>query len=243
MHLLRTLAMCGLVVASTASIHAQSHLLEKVRLNDATTNKGITIDKPSGLATGQTLNFPSSAGAVDQVLGITNVTGTSIDMGWTSAGAATTTTSDRVTSVQTVTYGGAGSGPSVLASANTNYRVTGVIRGKRINTGGSPSDNLVVKLTAPTGTTYSLLAVRCTGCPTGTTGLPMVATGTTTATTAAFNPAGGTADFTAVTLCFEGLIKVGGTSANVSVSLVDDGAGSNGTEILADSYLLLTEVE
>ena len=164
-------------------------------------------------------------------------------MGWTSAGAATTTTSNRVTSVQTVTYGSAGSGPSVTASANKNYRITGVIRGNRINTGASPSDNLVVKLTAPTGTTYSLLAVRCTGCPAGTTGLPMVATGTTTATTAAFNPAGGTANFTAVTLCFEGLIKVGGTSDNVSVSLVDDGAGSNGTEILSNSYLLLTEVE
>jgi hypothetical protein len=243
MHLLRTLAICGLAVASTASIHAQNHLLEKVRLNDATTSKGITIDKPSGLATGQILNFPSSAGAVDQVLGITNVTGTSIDMGWTSAGAATTTTSNRVLAVQTVTYGGAGSGPSVLASANTNYRVTGVIRGKRINTGGSPSDNLVVKLTGPAGTTYTMIAVRCTGCPDGTTGVPLVAPGTTTATTAAFNPAGGTADFTAVTLCFEGLIKVGGTAANVSVSLVDDGARSNGTEILTDSYLLLTEVE
>lgn len=243
MHLLRTLAICGFTMASTVTVHAQTHLLERVRLNDATTSKGITIDKPSGLTTGQILNFPSTAGAVDQVLGITNVSGTSVDMGWTSAGAATTTTSDRVLAVQTVTFGGAGSGPSVSASANTNYRVTGVIRGNRINTGGSPSDNLAVELTGPAGTTYTLIAVRCTGCPAGTTGVPMVATGTTTATTAAFNPAGGTANFTAVTLCFEGLIKIGGTSGNVSVSLVDDGAGSNGTSIIADSYLLLTEVE
>jgi len=243
MHLLRTLVICGLTIASTVTVQAQTHLLERVRLNDATTSKGITIDKPSGLATGQILNFPSTAGAVDQVLGITNVSGTSVDMGWTSAGAATTTTSDRVLAAQSVTLGGAGSGPSVSASANTNYRVTGVIRGNRKKTGWAPSDNVAVKLTGPAGTTYTLIAVRCTGCPAGTTGVPMVATGTTTATTAAFNPAGGTANFTAVTLCFEGLIKIGGTSGNVSVSLVDDGAGLNGTLILADSYLLLTEVE
>jgi len=240
---MRILAVCGAIVATGLTMHAQTHLLEKVRLNDATTSKGITIDKPSGMSSGQELNFPSSAGAVDQVLGISNVTGTSIDMGWTSAGASTTTTSNRLTSAETVTFGGTGTGASVSASANKNYRVSGVIRGNRINSGGSPSDNLAVKLTGPAGTTYTMIAVRCTSCPALTTGLPAVATGTASATSAVFNPAGGTNNFTAVTLCFEGLVKIGGTAGTVSVALADDAAGTNGLTILSDSYLLLTEVE
>jgi hypothetical protein len=225
-------------------MHAQTHLLEKVRLNDATTSKGITIDKPSGMSGGQELNFPSSAGAVDQVLGISNVTGTSIEMGWTSAGAPSTTTSDRLTSVETVAIGVTATGPSVSASANKNYRVTGVLRGNRLNGGGGSSDQLSVMLLGPVNTTYTLIGIRCTNCPAGTTGLPTAlgASGASV-TTSVFNPADATNNFTPVTICFEGLVKIGNIAGSVSVTFVDDGSGSNGLEVLSNSYLLLTEVE
>jgi hypothetical protein len=241
---MRIIAVCGAIVATGLTMHAQTHLLEKVRLNDATTSKGITIDKPSGMSSGQELNFPSSAGAVDQVLGISNVTGTSIDMGWTSAGASSTTTSDRLSSVETVTFGDTATGATVSASANKNYRVSGVLRGNRLNSGGSPSDNLSVMLLGPVNTTYTMIGIRCTGCPAGTTGLPTAlgASGASV-TTSVFNPAGATDNFAPVTICFEGLIKIGNTPGSVSVSFVDDGSGSNGLEMLSNSYLLLTEVE
>ena len=244
MHLLRTLAICGLTMALTVSVHAQTHLLEKVRLNDATTSKGITIDKPSGLSTGQVLNFPSAAGAVDQVLGIANVSGNSIDLGWTSAGGSSTTLSDRLATSQNVTFGTEVTAASVTANSNTNYRITGVLRGHRAYASGSPSDNLAVKLTAPTGSSYALIAVRCTNCASATTGLPTAATGATTATTTYIDPAGSTSsDFGALTLPFEGFVKIGGTAGTVSIALVDDGAGSNGLTLINNSYLLLTEVE
>jgi hypothetical protein len=132
---------------------------------------------------------------------------------------------------------------TISASANKNYRVTGVLRGNRAS--GGDSDKLAVYLSGPTGTTHVSVAIRCFNCPTPTTtGVPAYASAASASLTSALiNPEGVTANTTAFAYGIDGLVKTGGNSGNVTVYFDDGGDGTANITLKADSYILLTEIE
>lgn len=235
-------AVLACCVFGAGNVHAQTQLIDNLRLVDRTTTKSVTVSKPASLSSGQTLNFPTAVGSANQILSITSVSGTTVNLGWTTPSASSSTTSNRSTTDETVAVGSTPTGLSVSASANKNYRLTGVIRGNRV-TGGN-SDKLVIYVSGPTGTTHVSVAVRCFNCPTGTTGVPSYTSAATdNLTTGLINPAGGTDNMNPFAYGLDGLVKTGGNTGNVKVYFDDGGDGTADVTLKADSYILLTEIE
>ena len=233
------LACCML---SAVHANAQTQLIDNLRLVDRTTARSVKISKPASLSTGQTLNFPTAVGSANQILSITSVSGSTVNLGWTTPSASSSTTSNRSNTDETVAVGTTPTGLSISASANKNYRLTGVIRGNRAS--GGNSDKLVVYVAGPTGTTHVSVAVRCFNCPTGTTGVPTYTSAAAdNLTTGLINPAGGTDNMTPFAYGLDGLVKTGGNTGNVTVYFDDGGDGTANVTLKSDSYILLTEIE
>lgn len=233
---------CTFIVSSLA-LTGQTQLIDDAILIDKTTGYGVMLSKPSALSSGQTLIFPTAAGAVGQVLSITSVSGTEVTLGWTSVSSGSATTSKRITTDNTFTPASNTEVFSIAADANRAYRITGVIRANRV--GNTGSDNLVIKVAGPTNTSFVSLALRCFNCAANTTGVPSYGSSSSTSyTSGAVDPAGnGTANYTAYAYGIDGVVVVGSTSGNVTVTADDGGAGTNNITVLADSYILLTEIE
>jgi hypothetical protein len=166
-------------------------------------------------------------------------------MGWVTASAGSSSSSKRIKADQTATYGTTATGIVQSASANKNYRVTGVIRTNRVTSAGSPSDKFKLTLSGPAGSSYISLAFRCYDCPGNTSGVPGFPTPSSTSVTSDFiDPAGtGSLDYSTCTIGIDGLVKVGSSSGDVTIVAVDGAAGDNSTIIRKDSYILLTEIE
>ena len=238
----------AIIALATIEASSQAVIMERLRLQDVTTGKGISLSKPTGSVTGQVLNFPSAAGAAGQILSITSISGSTVNLGWVTESASSSTSSARVALKETKAMNAVPDGVAKTGLANKNYRITGVLFTNRVSaTGASADDKLKVRLTAPsgaTGATYVSLAVRCLGCPAGTTGLPAFPTpGTAEVTTGSINPAGATDTFTKLALGIDGLVKMGTVDGDIRLTALDDGSGNSGTEIHIDSYILLTEIE
>ena len=131
---------------------AQTQLIDDLQLVDRSTTKSIVVSKPSSLSSGQTINFPTAIGSANQVLSISSVAGNTVNLGWVTPSAGSSTTSNRSTTDETVATGATPTGLSISASASKSYRVTGVLRGNRAS--GGDSDKLVVYMSGPTGTTH-----------------------------------------------------------------------------------------
>lgn len=237
----RILAIIALMCFAAIVSVAQTQLIDNVRLTDRSNSKSVTLTKPSGITSGQLLNFPTAVGTANQVLTISSVSGNTANLGWTTPSSSSTTTSNRSTSDETTTAANTPTGLVVSASANKNYRITGVIRGNRAST----DDRLVVKVVGPTNTSKVALALRCFDCATNTTGVPAYKSAAATSLTSdAIDPAGsGATNFTAFAYGIDGLIKLGSTAGDVSVYFDDGGYGSSDVTLKADSYILLTEIE
>lgn len=231
-----------MVSGAWSLMFAQTQLIDNLRLVDRTTTKSIIVTKPSGISNGQTINFPTAVGSANQILSITGVSGNTVTLGWTTPSASSSTTSFRSTTDETVTTAATPTGLTISASANKNYRVTGVLRGNRAS--GGDSDKLAIYLSGPTGTTHVSVAIRCFNCPATTTGVPAyTSSASESLTSALINPEGGTANATAFAYGIDGLVKTGGNSGNVTVYFDDGGDGTANITLKADSYILLTEIE
>lgn len=232
-----TLMMCVSVIAATA----QTQLIDNVQLIDRSNSKSVTLSKPSGITSGQILNFPTAVGSANQVLTISSVSGSTANLGWTTPSSSSSTTSKRSTTDETTTAAGTATGLVVSATANKNYRITGVITGNRAST----DDRFVVVVSGPANTSKVALALRCFNCPANTTGVPAYKSASATSLTSdVIDPAGsGTTNVNTFAYGIDGLIKLGSTGGDVTLYLDDGGYGSSDVVLKADSYILLTEIE
>ena len=221
---------------------AQTKVVNKIRLVNPSNGAVVIIEAPSGLSETQRFTFPVSTGAAGQLMTTSSSGSGNNPMQWATAGASATALSDRKPT--TINFpDGADTALIVAVEANKSYRVEGLLQIGRSNDNTPASDNLQVKLTAPTGSTRVLFGLRCIDCPAGTTGVPLSASGTTDATSATVNPAGGTDDYTTRAYSLEGIIDTGSTAGSVTLTLLDPATTSNSLTIGAQSYIVLTEVD
>lgn len=236
MRLLLTFTLLALVVCE---VGAQTRLIDKVQVFDAPNGKSVMIDKAASVSSNQELVFPSAAGVAGQVLSISSVSGSTVTLGWNTESITTASLSDRIAADQQTTQANTPVGLVVAVGANKKYRIAGVIRGNRVNSGASPDDGVKFTLTGPSNTSKVSISVRCYDCADGTTGVPTQAdAATTTVTTAAINPA----NYNTFAYGIEGLILTGSSSGNVSVILDDNGTGTNDVLIAENSYIVVTEI-
>lgn len=226
-------------------VMSQTQLFNDIQVYDKTSGKSVVLTKPTGLTATRRMNFPVSAGTVGQVLTIESVSGTTVNLKWSTESVNTSTLSDRLTADESVTTAGAATGLVAPAGASKKYRVAGIIRGNRVNAGVSPSDKLIVTLTGPTNSTFASLSIRCYDCSANTTGVPTnVTASSNTVSTTTIDPAGtGSSDYTTFAYGVEGIVIVSTTAGNITVILDDDGSGSNNISIAKNSYIVLTEID
>ena len=225
-----------LLVVLSMSMNAQNQMVDKVNLVDRSNSKRITIDKPASLANGKRLIFPSSAGAAEQVLAISAVSGTDVTLGWVTMSAGTATSSDRLTAAQTVTPPTEPTGLVVSVGANKSYRVVATVRCNRL-TGGAASDNIKFKLSGPTGTTFVSLGVRCLDDE--TIASTFASASAASATTSAINPP----NYDAHSYTVDGLVITGSNAGDVTLTVVDGASTTNQLTILTRSNMVLREIE
>jgi hypothetical protein len=239
----KLLFVIALLSLMAAGLQAQTRLVDKVQVFDAPNGKSVMIDKATGLSSNQKLEFPVAAGSAGQVLSVSSVSGSTLTLGWNTEAVTTASLSDRLTTDQQVAVASTPTGLVVSVGANKKYRVAGVIRGNRINS-GTPSDGIKFTISGPTNTTKVSISVRCYNCSANTSGVPTQAdAGATTVTTGAIDPAGsGSSDYTTFAYGIEGLVLTGSTAGNVSVILDDNGSGDNDVFIAENSYLVVTEI-
>lgn len=240
---LRVILCTAALLLCSNVLGAQTRLVDKVQVFDAPNGKSVMIDKATGLSSNQKLEFPTAAGTAGQVLSVSSVSGNTLTLGWNTEAVTTASLSDRLTADQTVAKASTPTGLVIAVGASKKYRVAGVIRGNRINS-GTPSDGIKFTITGPTNTTKVSISVRCYDCSANTSGVPTQAdAGATTVTTGAIDPAGsGSSDYTTFAYGIEGLILTGATAGNVSVILDDNGSGDNDVFIAENSYLVVTEI-
>lgn len=235
-HLSVVLAVFALLTHTALS---QNQMIDKVNLVDRSNSKFITINKPASLATGLRLIFPSAAGAVDQVLAISAVAGTDVTLGWVTMSAGTATSSDRLTTDQTVTPPAVPTGLVISCSANKTYRIVATVRCNRL-TGVGGSDNIKFKLSGPTGTSYVALGVRCLD-NAATSAVYTSATSADNVTTGAIDPP----SYDERSYTVDGILITGANSGNVTLTVID-GAGAattNQLKIWTHSNMVLREIE
>lgn len=236
MQILLTFTLLLLVVCE---VGAQSRLLDKVQVFDAPNGKSVMIDKAAGVSSNQELIFPSAAGVSGQVLSISSISGSTVTLGWSTESVSTASLSERLTGDQQTAQASTPTGLVVAVGANKKYRIAGVVRGNRVNTGASPDDGIKFTITGPSNTSKVSISVRCYDCAAGTTGVPtQVDAATTTVSTANINPA----NFNTFAYGIEGLVLTGSSSGNISVILDDNGAGANDVLIAENSYIVVTEI-
>lgn len=219
-------------------VHAQTQLVDNVLIIDAPSGKSVRIDKASGLSSNQELIFPSAAGSVGQVLSISSVASNTITLGWNTEAVTTASLSDRLAADQQTAQSSTPTGLVVAVGANKKYRVAGVVRGNRVNS-GAPNDGIKFTMTGPTNTTKVSISVRCYDCTGTPTGVPtQVDASAATVSTSAIDPDG----YTTFAYGIEGLIITGATAGNVSIVLDDNGSGDNDVLIAENSYIAVTEI-
>ncbi len=222
---------------------AQTKVVNKIRLVNPSSGAVVIIEAPSGLSETQRFTFPVSTGAAGQLMTTSSSGSGNNPMQWATPGASATALSDRKPT--TINFpDGADTALIVAVEANKSYRVEGLLQIGRSADNTPASDNLQVKLTAPTGSTRLLYGLRCYDCPAGTTGVPLRASGTTTATSGTIDPAGATTDdYTTRVYSIEGVIDVGSTAGYAVLTLVNPDPVSNSLTIGAQTYIVLTEID
>lgn len=221
---------------------AQTKVVNKIRLVNPSNGAVVIIEAPSGLSETQRFTFPVSTGAAGQLMTTSSSGSGNNPMQWATAGASATALSDRKPT--TINFpDGADTALIVAVEANKSYRIAGLLQVGRISDNTPTSDNLQVKVTAPTGSTRLLYGLRCYDCPAGTTGVPLSASGTTDATSGTINPAGATDDYTTRAYSLEGIIDTGSTAGYVTLTLLDPATSSNSLTMGSQSYIVLTEVD
>ena len=230
-----------IIVAVTLSFSmalGQNQMIDKVNLVDRSNSKFITINKPGSLSSGLRLIFPSAAGSADQVLAISAVAGTDVTLGWVTMSSGTSTSSDRLTSDETVTPPAVPTGLVVACGANKTYRVVATVRCNRLDAGGS--DNIKFKLSGPTGSSYVALGVSCLD-NSATSAVYSSASSADNVTTGSIDPP----SYDQRSYSVDGIVITGSSTGNVTLTVID-GAGTATTDqikIWTHSNMVLREIE
>jgi hypothetical protein len=217
----------------TCAVTAQTLILDNMEVRDATTNKAVRVAKPATITDNQSLVFPSAVGTVGQVLTITAKSGNTLTLGWSTESVSTVTASDRISTADQSD----GSGLSVTVKANRKYSYTGLIRGNRENSGGSPSDNFVLSIAGPSGSTKVTINARCYDC-TAFDGDDFKKDGDAYVATAIINPP----DYNTYSFFVEGMIITGASDGNLIVKM-EKSTGTNDIIVKEHSYIVVTELE
>lgn len=217
----------------------QNQMIDKVNLVDRSNSKFITINKPGSLSSGLRLIFPSAAGSADQVLAISAVAGTDVTLGWVTMSSGTSTSSDRLTSDETVTPPAVPTGLVVACGANKTYRVVATVRCNRL-TGVGGSDNIKFKLSGPTGSSYVALGISCLD-NSATSAVYASASSADNVTTGAIDPP----NYDERSYTVDGIVITGSSTGNITLTVID-GAGTattNQLKIWTHSNMVLREIE
>jgi hypothetical protein len=208
--------------------HAQVETVDAIRLVNTSNRNTVTLSEASTLTTNLMLTLPADIGVVGNYLGVGSIVGQNQFLNWQFAAASGVSSSDRA---QTVTAGN--TGVSVAASANKAYRVVGVLQMKR--TVAASDDNIRIELAA-TGAEYTGFGVACANCPAATTGVPTFSSGTVSSF-AVVNPEGVTDNKNYFAYSIDGLVVMGATSADITLTI------DNNSEMNTHSYILITEIK
>lgn len=238
-------------VAASAAVFSQTYLISAAKLVDRTTRQSITLTQPSTQTSAVRLIFPPVAGAANQALYVSSVSGNDVTLSWSNTSSATSTTSSaRVTTAQTGSTTPAGLTVTGLA-ANRAYRYLAAISINR----AANNDNFRITVTAPTGTTFLSMGIRAgtyatTGgaspAPITTGGLPFY-TSTTSATSLTsndINPNGATLDVSAYWYIVEGIVVAGSSAGDVTVTAIREATPTaDNVNINLDSNLSVSEIQ
>lgn len=230
---MRPIALLVMLSCITCAVTAQTLILDNMEVRDATTNKAVRVAKPAAITDNQSLVFPSAAGTVGQVLTITAKSGNTLTLGWSTESVSTVTASDRISTADQSD----GSGLSVAVKANHKYSYTGLIRGNRHNSGGGASDDFLLSITAPSGSTKVTINARCYDC-TAFTGDDFKKDGDDYVATAVINPP----DYNTYSFFVEGMIITGASDGNLIVKM-EKSTGTNDIIVKEHSYIVVTELE
>ena len=245
MTLIRLVAM-GTVAffAMCISASAQSFLTSGIKFVDKSTGHKHDWRVSSSAASNQGFNFPASAGTVDQVLKVTNVTDGDATFAWATGAASLAETATRLTA--DVTDATAWStGPEIAVECGKTYRIAGEVAVVRGASGAN--DQIKFQINCPTGTVAEY-SIECMDCPAGTTSLPQFVNGTagggqSVGPTAEIDPNGSNEGVT-YTYRVEGFLNVScpGSTGTVRLTFNKSG-GSAATTMKANSYWALIEIQ
>ncbi len=230
------------LLLGTVALCAQTMLVNEVQVNDPTTGKSSKLSKPAGVSTEQTINFPSSAGTAGQVLSISSISGNTITLGWSTESVSTASLSRRVATTMTSSPSGTPNGLEVAIGGNKKYRIAGLIKCGRVDSAATKSDGIVFKITGPTNTAFVSISVLCYNCPDAPNVRTHQSAYADNATTNALDPSSASADYNVYAYAVEGIVHTGSTSGNVTISVDDNGSGSNDVKVGSESYVILTEI-
>lgn len=238
-------ALLAVATLGSMSVVAQTIILDNAKVVDKSTGKQVRLSKPASLSSDQSINFPSTPGTQGQVMAISSVAGSTLNLGWTTASVSTATLSKRVASALTSAPSqNPPDGLSVSVGANKKYRVAGIIRCGRVDDNASKSEGIKFTISGPSGSTYVAISVMCYDCPVVTgDGVPTHKNdASATATTATINPDAATDSYAMFAYGVEGVVHVGSSDGTLKISVDDDGSGSNSVKIESESFIVLTEV-
>lgn len=215
---------------------SQTYLYDRIQVTNELSTSTVEVSKPASVTSNQSIVFPSTLPSPGNILVISSVSGSTINLGWGTPSIGTKPPSDRVRTAQDAA---APTGLRTAVSASKTYQVRGLLIVNRKNVVGG-SDNLAITLTGPSGSTDADLVVRCYNCPSGTTGVPSFSTGTSSCTTTTIDPTG--TDFSELVLSIEGRLVVGGTSGTLTITATNASVGTNNVVLGAQSCIVITEV-
>jgi hypothetical protein len=230
---MRSIITLLLLLIAGFGLNAQVRILNDASVIDPTSNKSAKVAKPATITDNQSLVFPSAVGTVGQVLTITAKSGNTLTLGWSTESVSTVTASDRISTADQSD----GSGLSVTVKANHKYSYTGLIRGNRENSGGTPSDNFILSIAGPSGSTKVTINARCYDCTTFD-GDDFKKDGDAYVATAVINPP----DYNTYSFFVEGMIITGANAGNLVVKM-EQSTGANNVILKEHSYIVVTELE
>lgn len=225
---------CIIVAGAFANLRGQAYLFDRVQLYDQTTNTTVMVAKPDNIATSQSIIMPTTVPTPGQLLSISSVSGSTLNLGWTTAAVGTKPPSNRLTTAQDAA---SPAGLSVSVGANKKYTFYAMLL---VNRKSSGSDNIAFSITGPASADLEA-AVRCYNCSAGTTNIATYTTSVTPLTTPTIDPSGD--DYTQRAYSIQGRIVTSSTAGSLVITATNAGANTNNVIIGAQSYVLTLEIQ
>lgn len=228
------LILCIVVAGVFTSLKGQAYLFDKVQLYDQTTNTTVMVAKPDNIAASQSIIMPTTVPTVGQLLSISSVSGSTLNLGWTTAAVGTKPPSNRLTTAQDAA---SPAGLSVSVGANKKYTFYAMLL---VNRKSSGSDNIAFSITGPTSADLEA-AIRCYDCSAGTTNINTYTASATPLTSPTVDPSGD--DYTQRAYSIQGRIVTSSTAGSLVITATNAGANTNNVIIGAQSYVLTLEIQ